>query len=290
MERLFQQPLDGNTETPLTEWLRQHAGILRIEPKWDGERVFLYRKQGVIKVVNRNGYDYQPILNWEVPALPEGAILDGELVTPENKVYAISRQLKKPEVFCFIAFDYVQDSKLLSERRRDLEALKPQLPDFVQLVEQRTATNEQGIRELYAFYVSIGFEGIVVKANQAYLTKGSWLKLKKTETHDLIVTGVSKKKASILLSAYVNGVLEDICSCSILLPKDRFLTLMQPLKIGEDVNFIRYKPEVVLEVRAQEITTHAGGISLRNPVPLRFRNDKPIEECKLTKPPLSTRI
>ncbi len=131
-------------------------------------------------------------------------------------------------------------------------------------------------------------EGIVVKTNATYLVKGSWLKLKRAETYDLIVIGVSKRKASILLGAYVNGVLEDVCSCSMLLPKDRFLELMQPLKIGEDANFIRYKPEVVLEVRAQEITQTEDGISLRNPVPLRFRDDKKPEDCTFAEPTLST--
>ncbi len=286
MECLFQQPID----VPLSGWVRTQSPPFSVEPKWDGERAFLLKKQGSIHVVSRRGYDYQSILKWHLPALPEGAILDGELVAPENKVYALIRQLKNPSEIVFIAFDCVQDDKFLKQRRQDLEALAPSLPDFIHIVEQKEATNEQGIRDLYSFYVSRGFEGIVVKANSSYLAKGSWLKLKKTETHDLIVTGVSKKKASILLSAYVNGVLEDVCSCSMLLPKDRFLSLMQPLKIGEDVNFIRYRPEVVLEVRAQEITTHTEGISLRNPVPLRFRNDKPIEECRLVKPPLSTRI
>ncbi len=284
MERLFQQPVN----TPLADWVKAHSPIYAVEPKWDGERAFLIKQRDTLRVVNRRGYDYQNILKWQLPAIPDSVILDGELVAPENKVYALIRQLKKPSQIFFIAFDNVKDDKPFKQRRQDLEALAPHLPDFVHIVEHKEAVNEQGIRGLYNYYTSQGFEGIVVKADLPYLTKGSWLKLKKTETHDLIVTGLSKRKASILLGAYVKGVLEDVCSCSMLLPKDCFLTLMQPLKIGEDANYIRYKPEVVLEVRAQEITHTEDGISLRNPVPLRFRDDKKPEDCTFAEPTLST--
>lgn len=120
-----------------------------------------------------------------------------------------------------------------------------------------------------------GLEGIVIKSlNKAYYDKGAMLKVKRSETVDLVVydwwygTGKYKETVGALCVGYYD-------------PEKDIVVHVTRVNCGTDSDRNWWRDNwpnnqyTVLEVKAQEITE----TSLRHPVYIRIRNDKNYKEC-----------
>jgi bifunctional non-homologous end joining protein LigD len=156
---------------------------------------------------------------------------------------------------------------------------------------------EKNGEALYDQAVGLGLEGIVAKkADSPYKSGRSdvWLKVRADKTGDFVVVGYTEPKGSrggfgaLHLGAYRDGTLVYIGRAG------SGFTAKQLQEVAADLERLRQdtppfagpvpaeresrwvKPELVAEVRYKEIT---GDGLLRQPVFLRFRDDKKAEEC-----------
>src|SRR5205823_10005210 len=150
---------------------------------------------------------------------------------------------------------------------------------------------------LYDRAVGLGLEGIVAKkADSPYKSGRSdlWLKIRADKTGDFVVVGYTAPRGSrggfgaLHLAAYRDGALVYIgCAGSGFTGQmlkdvgDQLLALETPrppfegpVPAEKESHWV--KPELVAEVRYKEVT---GDGLLRQPVFLRFRDDKKAEEC-----------
>lgn len=175
------------------------------ELKWDGIRALVSRDRGAVRVTDRSSGDLLPLLPElaELP-VPEGAVLDGEIVVCDSRgrpSYDLlagrlgPRAAKRGFGPVFVAFDLLyQDRRALlgrplSERRRrlfelDLRGRTIGVPDHLD-------ADGEPFLEVVAEY---GLEGIVAKRKtSAYLpgTRTSdWLKCHVTPRSDVVLGGL----------------------------------------------------------------------------------------------------
>lgn len=175
------------------------------ELKWDGLRALASRDRGVLRVTDRNGGDLLPLLP-ELAQLPvpEGAVLDGEVVVCDSRgrpSYDLlagrlgPRAAKRGFGPVFVAFDLLYldrrplTQKPLVERRRrladlDLRGRTIGVPDHLD-------ADGEPFLEVVAEY---SLEGIVAKRKtSAYLpgTRTSdWLKIHVTPRADVVLGGL----------------------------------------------------------------------------------------------------
>ncbi len=175
------------------------------ELKWDGLRALASRDRGVLRVTDRNGGDLLPLLP-ELAQLPvpEGAVLDGEVVVCDSRgrpSYDLlagrlgPRAAKRGFGPVFVAFDLLYldrrplTQKPLLERRRrladlDLRGRTIGVPDHLD-------ADGEPFLEVVAEY---SLEGIVAKRKtSAYLpgTRTSdWLKIHVTPRADVVLGGL----------------------------------------------------------------------------------------------------
>jgi len=175
------------------------------ELKWDGIRALASRDRGAVRVTDRSGGDLLPLLPElaELP-VPEGAVLDGEIVVCDSRgrpSYDLlagrlgPRAAKRGFGPTYVAFDLLyQDrralvSRPLTYRRRrlaelDLRGRTIGVPDHLD-------ADGEPFLEVVAEY---GLEGIVAKRKtSAYLpgTRTSdWLKCHVTPRADVVLGGL----------------------------------------------------------------------------------------------------
>ncbi len=251
--------------------------------------------------------------------IEEEAILDGEIVVISEgkpnfkKVQEREHQEKEDRIkvyrkimpVTYVAFDllYFKGKSLfetpLFKRRELLQNNFIETPHFIFSREIK----REG-KKFYKKALKLGFEGIVAKeVNSPYLPgkrSSYWLKIKKEQTLDLIICGFTPGKGereglfgSLILGAYSDdGSLEFVSKVgSGFTRKDMkfILSILNPLKVKsplfsiEEVRLSREKnvwvePKIVCEVKFVEFTPKG---SLRSPIFLRLRPDKPAEECVL---------
>lgn len=184
---------------------------LAYEPKFDGHRMLIFRVDGESLLQARSGRivtDAFPDLAAAARALPDGTVLDGEVVvwsegrtdfaavqkraaaTP-GRAAALARRLPAS----YAAFDLLaeggEDLRALAYaiRRGRLVALLAPLGPPLQAVPMTLDADEA--TGWYASLPSIGVEGLVVKRlDQPYPTGArGWRKLRHTEVHDATVIG-----------------------------------------------------------------------------------------------------
>jgi len=289
------------------------------ELKYDGYRVLAAREEGRPRLVYRKGSDATAIYPDIARALEALAsvdlVIDGEVVVLDEsgrpsfqRLQRRAQQRRAPDVqrsarelpATFCAFD------LLAFDAFDLRALK--LVDRKRLLQMLLAPGgpllfvdhvaEQG----QAFYDEVGrlgLEGLVAKrADSPYRPGRSphWQKLRTGRSSDFVVVGFTEPAGgrtgfgALHVGAFENGTLlycgragtgfdeELLAGLRAVMEGLRRATspCRGPLPVGGEHVWI--EPRLVVEVRY--LTWTAEGL-LRQPVFLRLRDDKPLEDCVL---------
>jgi bifunctional non-homologous end joining protein LigD len=293
------------------------AGWL-FELKLDGYRVRAAREDAEAKLISRKGHDMTaafPEIARAVAALPyEGLILDGELVVADDagrpsfsRLQARSKLSRLPEikraavetpatfyVFDLLAFEGYDARPLpLVKRKAILAKLLPRAGAL-----RYSDHFETKGEELYEHVVRLGLEGVMAKkADSAYRggRSANWLKIRADRTDDFVVVGYSKPKGSrggfgaLHLGGYVDGkltylgragsgfdakLLEEVGAK--LEASVRPTTPCEAGPVPEGPDHVWVEPTMVVEVRYKEVTPDG---LLRQPVFLRFRDDKEPKDC-----------
>jgi len=295
------------------------AGWL-FEPKLDGYRVLASRRSGEARLYTRNSNECGPTfpeVARAVAALPfDRLVLDGEVVALDDRgIPSFQRlqsraRLSRPidirhatveTPVTYYAFDLLgfEDFDLrplpLTTRKALLQRVLPPLGALRYLEH----VEEDG-EALYREAERLELEGVVAKKGGAPYKAGRsplWLKIRSRLTGDFVVVGYTAPKGSrggfgaLHLGEYVDGVLtysgragtgfsekqlaevsgtlsshrRAEAPCVGPLPKERGTTWVEPL--------------LVCEVEYTEVTEEG---LLRQPVFLRFRDDKAPDECVRT--------
>src|SRR5437667_3405037 len=286
------------------------------ELKLDGYRVRAGREQAEARLLTRKGNDISaafPELARALAALPfEGFILDAELVVPDeagrpsfqrlqNRV-RVSRGLEVRRgavetpavlyVFDLLAFEgYDLRPLSLEQRKALLEQIVPRVGPLKYL-----SHFEKDGEALYEQVVNMGLEGIVAKKADAPYRAGrspNWLKIRADRTDDFVVVGFTRPKGSrsgfgaLDLGAYQDGKLvyggrvgsgftdAELKDVSAALERGIRPTPALSGPVPQDAGHTWVEPALIAEVRYKEWT--AEGL-LRQPVSVRFRDDKPVTE------------
>jgi len=295
------------------------AGWL-FELKLDGYRLRAAREDGEAKLVSRNGHDMTPAfpeIARAVAALPyEGLILDGEIIVADdagrpsfNRLQNRARlsglslikraAVETPAtfyVFDLLAFEGYDVRPLpLVKRKAILAKLLPRAGAL-----RYSDHFETKGEELYEHVVQLGLEGIMAKKSDAPYRGGrsaNWLKIRADRTDDFAVVGYSRPKGSrggfgaLHLGGYQDGnltyagrvgsgfdakQLEEVGK-----QLDASIRPTTPCEAGpvpEGPDHVWVEPKLVAEVRYKEVTPD--GV-LRQPVFVRFRDDKEPKDCVL---------
>src|SRR5437867_2811837 len=289
------------------------------ELKLDGYRVRAGREQAEARLLTRKGNDIAaafPELARALVALPfEGFILDAELVVPDeagrpsfqrlqNRA-KVSRALEVRRaavespavlyVFDLLAFEGYDLRPLpLEQRKALLEQIVPRVGPIKYL-----SHFEKDGEALYEQVVKMGLEGIVAKKADAPYRAGrspNWLKIRADRTDDFVVVGFTRPKGSrsgfgaLDLGAYQDGKLvyggrvgsgftdAELKDVSAALERGIRPTPAFSGPVPTDAGHTWVEPALIAEVRYKEWTDEG---LLRQPVFLRFRDDKKPEDCVL---------
>jgi len=294
------------------------AGWL-FEVKLDGYRMRAVKENGQARLITRNGNDYSaafPELIRALVALPYANVLmDGELVILDDagrpsfqRLQNRARIGRAPDIrhasvetpgtlylFDLMALEgYDLRSLPLAKRKALLRAVIPEAGPL----KYSEHFEKQG-EALYDQAVGMGLEGVVAKqADSPYKSGRSdlWLKIRADKTGDFVVVGFTEPRGSrggfgaLHLGGYREGKLvyigragsgftakqlKEVSGRLDELGIDRPV-FEGPVPAEKESRWV--KPELVAEVRYKEIT---GDGLLRQPVFLRFRDDKKPEECVL---------
>ncbi|HXI34819.1 MAG TPA: DNA ligase D [Gemmatimonadales bacterium] len=289
------------------------------ELKLDGYRVIAGREHGEAILLSRNGHDITatfPEIAKPLRALPfEGLVVDGELVVLDPRGHPSFQRLQNRAqlrgareirraavdspasyfVFDLMALEGYDLRGLPLERRK---ALLAELLPRVGALRYSEHWEKDG-ETLYAQVERLGLEGIMAKqADSPYRSRRSaeWLKIRADRVADLVVVGFSQPKGSrggfgaLHVAGYKDGTLiyagrvgtgfsekqlKDVAAQ--LERSERPLPPAEgPVPTGAQHHWV--EPELVVEVRYKEWTADH---LLRQPVFLRFRDDKDPKDCEL---------
>jgi bifunctional non-homologous end joining protein LigD len=287
------------------------------EPKLDGYRVLAARQKGDTHLLTRNGKDCRssfPEVVRAVTALPfERLVLDGEVVALDEqgrpsfqRLQGRARFLRPMDIrhasveapVTYYAFDLLgfEDFDLrvlpLSARKAVLRRVLPPLGPLRYLEH----VEEEG-ELLYQEAERLGLEGIVGKEADSLYKGGRsprWVKVRSRKTDDFVVVGFSAPKGSrggfgaLQLADYVKGELvyagragsgfsdKQLTEVSRTLQQHKRQDPPCSGPIPDERGITWVDPVLVCEVEYTEVTDEG---LLRQPVFLRFREDKKPEEC-----------
>lgn len=287
------------------------------ELKLDGYRLLALRSSGPPRLFSRNGNDLAfsfPEVSRAVGALPSSRLLlDGEVVALDESGRPSFQRLQQrakltraldirraavENPVTFFAFDLLALDDFdvrplpLAKRKALLRKLLPQagLIRFLDHFEGEGEVLYQQVRKL-------GLEGIVAKrADSAYRAgrSSSWIKIRTRRSDDFVVVGFSAPKGArtgfggLQLAQYVDGELvysgragsgftgAQLAEVRARLDEIRRPDLPCSGPIPKEKGITWTEPELVCEVEFTEWTKEG---LLRQPVFLRFRDDKRPEEC-----------
>src|SRR5713226_250812 len=286
------------------------------ELKLDGYRIRAGKENGVARLITRNGHDIAaqfPEIARAVAALPyEGFILDGELAVPDESGRPSFQRLQNRAgltraldvrraavetpavlyVFDLLAFAGSDLRPLpLEQRKALLEQIVPRVGP-IKYVEHFEKDGEA----LYEQVVQLGLEGIVAKKADSPYRAGrssNWVKIRADRTDDFVVVGFTRPKRSrsgfgaLDLGAYQDGKLvyagragsgftaAQLKEVSAALERSVSPTPAFSGPIPQDPGHTWVEATLLGEVRYKEWTDEG---LLRQPVFVRFRDDKPVSE------------
>jgi bifunctional non-homologous end joining protein LigD len=289
------------------------------ELKYDGYRVMAAREDDDAHLLYRRGNDATavfPEIARAVAALPFGnLILDGEVVCLDDRARPSFQRLQRRAllqrtvdiqraslelpatlfVFDLVAFEDFDLRPLpLVERKRLLRKLVPRAGSlhYVDHLE------EQG----EAFYAEVGrmhLEGVMAKRAASPYRAGrspDWLKIRVDQTDDFVVVGYTLPQGSrsglgaLHLAAYDGDALVYIGRAGSGFGERQLREARERLEADrrpdppctgprpQGREHVWVEPRFVAEVRYKEWTQEH---LLRQPVFLRFRDDKPLSDCRL---------
>jgi DNA ligase 1 len=307
--------LEGSPESlgPIGDWL--------VEWKWDGIRAQCIRRKGETSIWSRGEElvtERFPELHDDAAALPDGTVLDGEIVAwKDGQVMpfgalqrrigrkALGKKILSDVPVRFVAFDLLEHDGVdlrespQGERRRRLETVTAGLPDgaFIfpsPLVAAATWDELAAKREeSRAHHV----EGLMLKRLDAPYgvgrVTGIWWKWKVTpHTIDAVLIYAQRghgRRAS-LYTDYTFGIWQN----GELVPFAKAYSGLNDAEIRDVDKFVRQntlekfgpvrrvKPELVFELAFENIqlsTRHKAGIAVRFPRMVRRRDDKRPDEA-----------
>jgi bifunctional non-homologous end joining protein LigD len=311
----------ADTELMLAETREQpftKAGWL-FELKLDGYRLRASREGGEARLISRNGHDLSvsfPEIARAVAALPyDHLVMDGEVVVlddagrPSFQRLQNRARLSRPieirraavqapatlYVFDLLALEGHDVRSLpLAQRKAILEkVVSPTGP--LRYLEHFDTNGEA----LYEQVVQLGLEGIVAKRADSRYRGGrtaDWLKIRADRSGDFVVVGFARPKGSrggfgaLHLGAFADGKLiyagrvgsgfnaAQLKEVAAQLERARRPAPAFSGPVPKDDAHTWVEPELVVEVRYKELTDEG---LLRQPVFLRFRDDKPVTECEM---------
>jgi bifunctional non-homologous end joining protein LigD len=286
------------------------------EAKLDGYRMRVAREAGEAKLLTRKGRDATPAfpeLARAITALPfEGLVMDGELVILDDAGKPSFQRLQNRArlsgaleirraavewpaslfLFDLLAVEGHDVRPLpLETRKRLLGKLLPQAGPL-----KYCEHFSDGVA-LYAQAERLGLEGIMAKKADAPYRAGrsaNWLKIRADRVDDFVVVGFTAPQGSrggfgaLHLANYVDGELTyagragsgfttqqlDEVAADLARLTRATPACTGPVPAGPGHGWV--EPELVVEVRFKEWTNEG---LLRQPVFLRFRDDKKPEEC-----------
>jgi bifunctional non-homologous end joining protein LigD len=291
------------------------------EVKLDGYRMRAVKERGTARLITRNDNDYSaafPELIRALAALPYSSVLmDGELVILDEQGRPSFQRLQNRArigrsadirhasietpgtlyLFDLMAAEGFDLRSLPLLRRKAL--LRKVVPEAGPL--KYSEHFEKDGDALYDRAVGMGLEGIVAKKADAPYKSGRsdlWRKIRADKTGDFVVAGYTQPKGTrggfgaLHLGGYADGklvyagragsgftgkMLKDVGDqlLALEIPRPPF---EGPIPAEKASHWV--KPELVAEVRYKEVT---GDGLLRQPVFLRFRDDKKPEECVIEK-------
>jgi bifunctional non-homologous end joining protein LigD len=286
------------------------------ELKLDGYRALAAREGGP-RLLSRNGNDLLPCfpeISQALRALPfDRFLLDGELVALDEKARPNFQRLQQRAqlrrsldirhatvdcpvtyyAFDLLAFDNFDLRPLpLSQRKALLRQVVPQA-GVIRLLDHFEADGEV----LYEQVQKLGLEGVVAKrADSPYKAGRSaiWLKIRTRRTEDFVVVGFTAPRGSrtglgaLLLACYHEGQLSYSGRAGSGFSEKQLTEVRRKLEsirldqapcggpIPQENGTTWVEPRLVCEVEYTEWTEEG---LLRQPVFLRFRDDKKPEEC-----------
>lgn len=283
------------------------------EPKLDGMRLNIFRPVGAdTYMCSRNGkpiLGYNRLLKEATEKLPVGYVYDGELMSLEFEQTlqkaVDGHTFEHPESDCFnslmtAAFSHADNkegiynvfdavpidewyarktTQPLSIRKTFLNTLKGLTLTTMKIVEwspvfhRDSEADRQRTVELMRYFISIGYEGLMVKdvsAKYEFKRSKTLLKMKLMNSEDLEVTDVFEGAAGSKYEGMLGGVFCDYKG--------------NPLGVGsgwtDDERVLYWEhPELIvgktIEVQFQnESNNQDGGVSVRFPVKKCIRQDK----------------
>ena len=311
------QPMLADSAEDVGSALTQ-LGRGALEYKLDGARIQVHKSGADVRVFTRNLNDVTesvPELVQRIRALPaRELVLDGEAIAlrpngmPQPFQVTMSRFSRKLEVARNVEhmplqpffFDLLQldDQTLLDEPGETrFDALRTALPSEIIIPRQVTADPVEGEAFLQSARAA-GHEGIVAKALDAHYDAGrrgsSWLKVKFTETLDLVVLAAEwgHGRRHGWLSNLHLGARDPHTGSFVMLGKtfkgltDALLewqtTEFLKRELGRDQWTVHVKPELVVEIAFDDIQAsprYPGGLALRFARVKRYRPDKQAGEA-----------
>jgi len=297
------------------------AGEWQAEWKWDGIRAQLIKREGKIFIWSR-GEDLAtekfPELHPFMNALPDGTVIDGEILSFQNGLPLpfnvlqtrigrknLSKKILEESPVALIAYDCLefegQDirNKTQAERRLILENLQAgtSFPEIFRLSALISFDTWQQLGEIRKRSRAMIAEGIMLKRKSATYQvgrrRGDWWKWKIDPLSvDAVMIYAQKGhgRRADLYTDYTFAVWDG----DKLVPFAKAYSGLTDAEINKVDYFIKrntiekfgpvrtVKPELVFEIGFEGInksTRHKSGIALRFPRILRYRHDKPKEEA-----------
>ncbi|MFH1510849.1 MAG: RNA ligase family protein [Candidatus Woesearchaeota archaeon] len=186
-------------------------GAIFVEPKVDGIRCLVEKKDGTIRLYSRSGREmtkkYESILSaLSNGIMAERVILDGELCVVKGKFftssnYVMRRELQKGEAYVYFPFDVLElgeqsllDDPLLSRKQTLQLIIEPS--NSLQPIPYSFMDNMEDINCLMKKILEKGMEGLVLKDGKQYSpnSRYNWIKLKPFSTLDLEVLAREPRK------------------------------------------------------------------------------------------------
>lgn len=263
------QPMLAKAATAVPPQPEEGEHVWSYEPKWDGFRVIVFRDGGDVVLGSRGGKDlgryFPEMLDAARAELPDGSVVDGELVVPRTQAghtrldwEALSARihpaasrvalLSAQDPAQFVAFDLLAlgGRDLTGERFRERRRLLLESVGGGRSCHVTNATADAALaQDWFTRFEGAGLDGVVAKRlDSLYLpNKREMVKVKHSRTADCVLMGYRPHKSkegigSLLLGLHDgDGELQMVGGASAFTDVRRaeLLAELEPLRAGDAV-------------------------------------------------------